>query len=45
MNPAYLLNPGELRTFFEGWELIHYVESRTGDSSRRAEAEVIARKT
>ena len=45
MNPAYLLNPGELRAQFEGWELIHAFEGKpSGDSSRRATAEIIARR-
>ena len=36
MNPAYLLNPGELRREFEGWELLHDVEDKS--------AEIIARR-
>ena len=44
MNPAYLLNPGELRAQFEGWDLIHDVEGKpSGDPSRRSTAEIIAR--
>ena len=43
MNPAYLLNPGELRAQFEGWELIHDFEGKpVGDARRRATAEIIA---
>ena len=46
MNPAYLLNPGELRAEFEGWELIHYLEGKPdGDERGRAMAEIAARKT
>src|SRR5437016_9163951 len=45
MNPAYLLNPGELRAQFQGWELIHDFEGKpAGDPARRATAEVIARR-
>jgi tellurite methyltransferase len=45
MNPAYLLNPGELRAQFEGWELIHDFEGKpAGDTRRRATAEIIARR-
>jgi len=45
MNPAYLLNPGELRAQFQGWELIHDFEGKpAGDAWRRATAEIIARR-
>ena len=45
MNPAYLLNPGELRAQFQGWELIHDFEGKpVGDARRRATAEIIARR-
>src|SRR5262249_49181390 len=45
MNPAYLLNPGELRVQFEGWELIHDFEGKAGGvGPRRATAEIIARR-
>jgi SAM-dependent methyltransferase len=45
MNPAFLLNPGELRAEFEGWELIHEFEGKpAGDAHRRAMAEIIARR-
>jgi len=45
MNPAYLLNPGELRAQFEGWELIHDFEGKAGGvGPRRATAEIIARR-
>jgi len=42
MNPAYLLNPGELASYFEGWEFIHTFEGKPGgDAGRRATAEVV----
>ncbi|MBV9960078.1 MAG: methyltransferase domain-containing protein [Acidobacteria bacterium] len=46
MNPDFLLEPGELRTFFEGWQIEHYHETPThdpdaGDHTRRT-AEIIA---
>jgi SAM-dependent methyltransferase len=45
MNPAFLLNPGELRAEFEGWDLIHEFEGKlAGDEPRRAMAEIIARR-
>lgn len=45
MNPAFLLNPGELRAEFESWELIHEFEGKpAGDAHRRAMAEIIARR-
>jgi tellurite methyltransferase len=45
MNPEYLLNPGELRAQFEGWELIHDFEGKpAGDVRHRATAEIIARR-
>ena len=45
MNPAYLLSPGELRAEFDGWELIRDFEGKpSGDPSRRATAEIIARR-
>jgi tellurite methyltransferase len=43
MNPAYLLNPGELQAEFDGWALIHSFEGKpAGDQHRRAMAEIIA---
>jgi hypothetical protein len=43
MNPAYLLNPGELRSQFTGWELIHDFEGKpAADPARRATAEIVA---
>jgi tellurite methyltransferase len=45
MNPAYLLNPGELLAQFHGWELLHDFEGKpVGDSARRKTAEIIARR-
>jgi tellurite methyltransferase len=45
MNPAYLLNPGELGMEFAGWELIHNFEGKpAGDQRRRATAEIVARR-
>lgn len=46
MNPDFLLQPGELRRFFSGWELDHYHETFScdtdaGDHTRRT-AEIIA---
>jgi tellurite methyltransferase len=43
MNPAYLLDPGELRTEFAGWKIIHYQEGVPSDSAhRRKSAEIVA---
>jgi SAM-dependent methyltransferase len=45
MNSAFLLNPGELRAEFVGWELIREFEGKpAGDEHRRAMAEIIARR-
>ena len=45
MNPAFLLNVGELRAEFAGWELIHDFEGKPlGNVSRRMTAEIVARK-
>ena len=45
MNPAYLLNPGELKTEFEGWGVLHSFEGKPiKETRRRATAEVIARR-
>ena len=43
MNPAFLLQPGELRSQFVGWELLHDVEAKAAQG-KRAMAEVVARK-
>jgi tellurite methyltransferase len=45
MNPAFLLNPGELRAEFEEWELIRDFEGKqAGGAHQRAMAEIIARR-
>jgi len=45
MNPAYLLNPGELASYFEGWEFIHSFEGKPGgDPRRRRTAEIVVRR-
>ena len=37
--------PGELRSFFEGWEILHYFEGHPGDPDHKREvAEIVARK-
>lgn len=43
MNPAFLLQPGELRAQFDDWELLHDSERKTGVGKRRM-AELVARK-
>lgn len=43
MNSAFLLQPGELRAVFEGWELLHDVEEKRGEG-KRAMAGIVARK-
>ncbi len=48
MNPSFLLEPGELREFFNDWEIEHYHETPfqdpdAGDHTRRT-AEIIVRK-
>ena len=48
MNPYFLLEPGELRTFFNDWEIEHYHETPShdpdaGEHTRRT-AEIIALK-
>jgi SAM-dependent methyltransferase len=45
MNPAYLLNPGELRAEFTGWELIHSFEGKLPCTDHRATADIVVRKT
>ena len=42
MNPAYLLDPGELQREFAGWEILHYAEKQ--DAHRRRVAELVARR-
>ncbi|MEP7340194.1 MAG: methyltransferase domain-containing protein [Acidobacteriota bacterium] len=43
MNPAFLLQPGELQAEFEGWELLHDFAGKSGEG-KRAVAEFIARR-
>lgn len=42
MNRVYLLEPGELRNEFPGWEILHYSEG--APPGRRAVAEIVARR-
>ena len=46
MNPAYLLQPGELRTLFADWRIDHYYETTAHDTDagqhRHRTAELIA---
>lgn len=45
MNPAFLLQPGELLAEFPGWELLHKFEGKAeGKSAQRAIAEIVARR-
>jgi tellurite methyltransferase len=45
MNPAYLLDEGELRAAFSGWEILHDQEGKATDSDHdRRSAEIIALK-
>ena len=45
MNPAFLLQPGELRAEFQGWEILHDYEGRATESGHhRATAEIVARR-
>jgi hypothetical protein len=49
MNPAFLLEPGELRALFDGWEIMHYhetplIDTDAGQHHRRS-AEIVALKT
>ena len=45
MNPEFLLQPGELRAEFHGWEILHdYEGTPTEDGHRRRTAEIVARK-
>jgi len=43
MNPEFLLQPGELRAQFDGWELLHDFEGKQA-AERRAMAEIVARR-
>ena len=42
-NPDFLLNPGELRSFFEDWKVLFYSEGGDAGRSRRM-ARIIARR-
>jgi tellurite methyltransferase len=45
MNPDFLLEPGELRAEFRGWEILHdYEGAPTEEGHRRRSAEIVARK-
>ena len=47
-NPAFLLKPGELRSEFENWQIIHYYETSSTDTDagehHRRSAEIIAKR-
>lgn len=42
-NPDHLLHPGELKTWFADWEIIHYFEG-VKDRPKRAVAQIVCRK-
>jgi tellurite methyltransferase len=42
-NPSFLLNPGELRGWFQDWQLIYYFEGLL-ENPTRAMAQIICRK-
>ena len=45
MNPEFLLQPGELRAEFRGWEILHdYEGTPTETGHKRRSAEIVARK-
>jgi hypothetical protein len=45
MNPDFLLNPGELRATFVGWNIDYYHEGRWDDPEHKhRDAKIIARK-
>jgi tellurite methyltransferase len=45
MNPEFLLQPGELRAEFRGWEILHdYEGTPTEEGHKRRSAEIVARK-
>jgi tellurite methyltransferase len=45
MNAAFLVQPGELLSYFEEWHVEHWREARAGDDpSRQLRAELVARK-
>ncbi len=42
---SHRLHPGELKTYFRGWEILHYYEGRPRDAAhKRPVAEIAARK-
>ncbi|HEX5430452.1 MAG TPA: methyltransferase domain-containing protein [Bryobacteraceae bacterium] len=42
---AHRLRPGELRRYFEGWEILHDYEGKPADPAhRRSSAEIVARR-
>ena len=42
---AHRLRPGELESYFQGWEILHYREGRPNDPAHeRSVAEIVARK-
>ncbi|MCU1273362.1 MAG: Methyltransferase type 12 [Bryobacterales bacterium] len=45
MNPNFLLQPGELRRFFAGWDILHEFEGKPANAPhQRAVAEIVARR-
>ena len=42
-NPAFLLDPGELRAEFAGWKILYYSEAKEEEQARRA-ARIVARR-
>jgi tellurite methyltransferase len=45
MNPAFLLQPGELRAEFRGWEILHDYEGAPSEGGhQRRTAEIVARR-
>jgi tellurite methyltransferase len=43
MNPAFLVEQGELPRYFEGWRIVHYSEGRPGEG-RRLRAQIVAQR-
>ena len=42
---GHRLRPGELKNYFEGWEILHHYEGKPGDAAhQRSVAEVVARR-
>lgn len=42
-NPEFLLRPGELKSWFQGWEVLHYFEGIL-DNPHRAVAQIVCRR-